>query len=132
VDRTGIPLAATVSRANAHDVTMLLATVVACPMPGYGDGGRIPEELYADRAYDSDHHEAMLRWMGIEPKFAQRGEPHGSGLGKVRYVVERTIAAVHQNRRLKIRYEKREDIHLAFLTLACVKLCWYRLDPRRN
>ena len=47
-------------------------------------------------------------------------------------MVERTIAAVHQNRRLKIRYEKREDIHLAFLTLACVKLCWYRLDPKRR
>ena len=132
VDRTGIPLAATVSPANVHDVTMLLATAVACPMPGYGDDGKRPGELYADRAYDSDGHEAVIRFLGIEPRFAQRGEPHGSGLGKVRYVVERTIAAVHQNRRLKIRYEKREDIHLAFLTLACVKLCWYRLDPKRN
>ena len=47
-------------------------------------------------------------------------------------MVERTIAAVHQNRRLKIRYEKRSDIHQAFLTLACVKLCWYRLDLNRN
>jgi IS5 family transposase len=132
VDRTGIPLAATVSPANAHDVTMLLATVVACPLPDYGQPGRRPEELYADRAYDSNAHEALLRWMGTEPRFAQRGEGHGSGLGKVRYVVERTIAAVHQNRRLKIRYEKRADIHQAFLTLACVKLCWYRLDPERN
>ncbi len=132
VDRTGIPLAATVSPANTHDVTMLLATVVACPIPDYGEPGRMPEELYADRAYDSDGHEALLRWMGIEPQFAQRGEPHGSGLGKVRYVVERTIAAVHQNRRLKIRYEKRQEIHQAFLTLACIKLCWYRLDPKRK
>lgn len=44
-----------------------------------------------------------------------------SGLGKVRYVVERAIAAVNQNRR-KVWYERRDDIHLAFLTLACVKL----------
>lgn len=132
VDRTGIPLAATVSPANVNDVTMLLATVVACPLPGYGQPGRMPGELYADRAYDSEHHEAMVAWIGIEPKFAQRAEGHGSGLGNVRYVVERTIAAVHQNRRLKIRYEKRDDLHQAFLTLACVKLCWYRLDPKRN
>jgi hypothetical protein len=47
-------------------------------------------------------------------------------------VVEQTIAAVHQNRRLKIRYDRRADIHQAFLTLACIKVCWYRLDPGRN
>jgi hypothetical protein len=42
-------------------------------------------------------------------------------------VVEQTIAAVHQNRRLKVRYEKRSDIHQAFLTLACIKICCNRL-----
>jgi len=132
VDRAGVPLAATVSAANVNDVTMLLATLVACPLGGYGSPGKRPGELYADRAYDSDAHEGLVRWMEIEPKFAQRGTPHGSGLGKVRYVVERTIAAVHQNRRLKIRYEKRSDIHQAFLTLACIKICWYRLHPKRK
>lgn len=130
VDRTGIPLACRVSAANAHDVTVLLATVVACPLSGYGGAGRIPRELYADRAYDSQAHEDLLRWVGVEPRFAQRGEPHGSGLGKVRYVVERTIAAVHQNRRLKVRYERRSDIYHAFLTVACIKICWYRLNTK--
>lgn len=132
MDRTGIPLAAKVSAANVNDVVMLLGVVVACPLSGYGEAGKVPEELYADRAYDSQAHEAIVRWLGIEPKFAQRGAPHGSGLGKHRYVVERTIAAVHQNRRLKVRYERRSDIHQAFLTLACVKICWYRLDPGRK
>jgi hypothetical protein len=132
VDRNGVPLACRVSAANVHDVTMLLATLVACPIPDYGEPGRTPVELYADRAYDSEGHEDLLRWMGIEPRFAQRGQPHGSGLGQVRYVVERTIAAVHQNRRLKVRYEKRSDIHQAFLTLACIKICWYRLMTKQN
>ena len=130
VDRAGVPLACRVSAANRPDICLLLATAVACPLAGYGEPGRRPEELYADRAYDSDAHEALLRWMGVGPRFAQRGEPHGSGLGKVRYVVERTIAAVHQNRRLKVRYERRGDIHLAFLTLACIKICWYRLETK--
>jgi len=121
-----------VSAANDHDVTMLLATLAACPLPGYGRDGRYPEQLYADRAYDSEAHEGLLRWLGVEPKFAQRGQPHGSGPGKHRYVVERTIAAAHQNRRLKVRYEKGQDIHQAFLILACIKVCWYRLDPDRN
>jgi hypothetical protein len=111
---------------------MLLATVVACPLLNYGRAGRIPKKLLGDRAYSSKAHEDLLRWIGIKPMFARRGTAHGSGLGKHRYVVEQTIAAVHQNRRLKIRYEKRSDIHLAFLTLACIKICWYRLDPTRN
>jgi hypothetical protein len=132
VDRDGVPLAARVGPANAHDVTALLATVVACPLPGFGRSGRLPVELLGDRAYDSDGHEAILRWMGIEPVFAQQGEPHGSGLGRHRYVVERTIAAVHRNRRLKVRYERRSDTHQAFLTLACIKVGWYRLAPKRK
>jgi len=132
VDADGVPLACRVSAANRPDVCLLLRVVVSCPLPRYGDPGRFPAELYADRAYDSANHEDLLRWMEIEPRFAQRGEPHGSGLGKVRYVVERTIAAVHQNRRLKVRYERRADVHQAFLTLACIKVCWYRLDPKRK
>jgi hypothetical protein len=132
VDRNGVPLACRVSAANRPDICLLLATVVACPLPRSGEPGRMPAELLGDRAYDSQAHEDLLRWMGIEPVFAQRGEPHGSGLGKDRYVVERTIAAVHQNRRLKVRYERRSDIHQAFLTLACIKVCWYRLDPKRK
>ena len=130
VDRTGIPLACRVGAANAHDVTMLLACVVACPLPGYGEPGRLPVQLLGDRAYRSGGHEAILAWLGIEPVFARPGQPHGSGLGKDRYVVERTIAAVHQNRRLKVRYERRTDIHQAFLTLACIKVCSYRLLDR--
>ena len=130
VDAAGVPLAATVSAANAHDVTGLLPTVTACPLPGYGTPGRTPRRLLGDRAYRSAGHEAILRWLGIRPRFARPGQPHGSGLGRERYVVEQTIAAIHQNRRLKVRYERRDDTHQAFLTLACVKVCWYRLAGR--
>jgi hypothetical protein len=128
VDGAGVPLACSVTAANRHDVTALLATVVACPLEGYGGPGRLPARLLGDQAYASRGHEGVLSWLGIDPAFAQRGREHGSGLGKERYVVEQTIAALHQNRRLKVRYEKRSDIHLAFLTLACIKVCFYRLQ----
>src|SRR5262245_55104522 len=107
VEGSGVPLAARVSAANVHDITMLLATVTACPLPGYGGPGRRPQRLLGDRAYDSEGHEAIVGWLEIQPCFAQRGQPHGSGLGKERYVVEQTLAALHQNRRLKVRYERR-------------------------
>lgn len=45
-------------------------------------------------------------------------------LGRWRWVVERTFAWFNQFRRLRLRYEKRPDMHLAFLTLACILICW--------
>ncbi|WUG81969.1 transposase [Streptomyces sp. NBC_00455] len=59
-----------------------------------------------------------LRAQGIKPVIARRGVLHGSGLGAHRWVVERTIAWFHGFRRLRIRWERRDDIHEAFLGLA--------------
>jgi transposase len=38
-------------------------------------------------------------------------------------VVERTLSWIARFRRLTIRYERRADLHLAFLTLACAVIC---------
>lgn len=45
-------------------------------------------------------------------------------LGRYRWVVERTLSWVNRNRRLKVRYERRDDIHQAFLDLGCALICW--------
>jgi len=55
------------------------------------------------------------------------GIEHGSGLGVYRWVVEGTIALLHWFRRLRIRWEIRDDIHHAFVTLGCALICWRRL-----
>jgi transposase len=39
-------------------------------------------------------------------------------------VVERTLSWIARCRRLVVRYERRDDIHLAFLTLACAAICF--------
>ncbi len=46
---------------------------------------------------------------------AEHGQLHGTGLGTFRWVVERTISWLHGFRRLRIRWERRDDIHEAFL-----------------
>jgi transposase len=46
------------------------------------------------------------------PKIARRGVPHGSGLGKPRWIVERTFARFHRFKRFRTRYEIRADRHL--------------------
>ncbi|MFO0880994.1 MAG: hypothetical protein U0840_27030 [Gemmataceae bacterium] len=80
--------------------------------------------MLGDQAYDSQGHEGILAWLGMEPAFAQCGPEHGSGLSKQCYVEEQTLAALHQNRRLKGRYEKPSDIQLAFLTLDYITVCF--------
>jgi transposase len=42
----------------------------------------------------------------IQPKLARRGTPHGSGLGRQRFVVERTLSWFHQFRKLEMHEER--------------------------
>jgi transposase len=84
--------------------------------------------LVADRGYDFDRYRRALRARGIRPLIARRGAPHGSGLGRQRWVVERTLSWLHQFKRLRTRWEQRADIHEAFLRLACCLICWRYLD----
>jgi transposase len=81
----------------------------------------------ADRGYDSDPHRMTLSGRGVATEIARRGEPHGSGLGVFRYVAEQSIALLHQFRRLRVRYDKRADVHEAFVTIALAWICWRRL-----
>ena len=129
-DANGIPLAATLTGANRHDVTQLLPLVHAIP-PIAGQCGRPrrrPDRVQGDRAYHSDPHRDALMQLNIEPVLARRGAPHGSGLGVYRWVVERTLSWLHQFRRLRVRYERRADIHEAFVTLGCIIICWRTLQ----
>ncbi|WP_438817677.1 IS5 family transposase [Streptomyces finlayi] len=128
-DRHGTPLAVTLTGGNRHDVTQLLPLLDAIPhIRGLRGRPRTrPRRLFADRGYDFDKYRRLVWKRGIKPLFARRGVPHGSGLGKTRWVVERTFAWLHQFKRLRIRYEIRADLHLGLLQLACSIICLRRL-----
>ena len=88
---------------NRHDVTQLIGLVEAIP-PIRGRRGRPrrrPRYLLADRAYDFLPHRRALAARGITPIIARRGKPHGAGLGRQFWPVERTFAWLHQFRRLR-------------------------------
>ncbi|MFD7169070.1 IS5 family transposase [Streptomyces violascens] len=132
VDRHGTPLAVTLTGGNRHDVTQLLALAARSRRSGAYRAAprRRPRRLYADRGYDFDKYRRLLWKRGIKPVIARRGVAHGSGLGKVRWVVWRAFAHLHWFRRLRIRWEIRDDIHEAFLTLGCALICWRRLSQQ--
>jgi transposase len=75
--------------------------------------------VLGDRAYDAATIRRGLRTRHIEPVLAMRGTAHGSGLGQWRWLVERSFAWLSQFRRLRLRCDKRADIHEAFLSLGC-------------
>jgi len=130
VDATGIPLAWTLTGGNRNDVTQLIPLVERVP-PVRGKVGRPrrrPKRVSADRGYDSDGHRRQLRRRGITPEIARRKTAHGSGLGRARWVVERTFAWLHHFKRLLVRYDRRAEIHEAFLALGCCLVCFRRLQ----
>lgn len=126
-DATGVPLVAQVTAANEHDVTTALPLVTEIPaVPGKpGRPKQYPDSLVADKAFDCKALRGLLSWLGIEPHIPKRGE-HESGLGKTRWFIERTLSWLHQFRRLRIRWDRKSNIHQAFLSLGAAMIC-YRL-----
>lgn len=123
-DEKGVPVAIHLSGANVHDVKEALPTVEAIP-PIQGPKGRPrkrPDSLQGDKAYDSDDLRNDLREKKIEPRIEKRRHAN-MGLGKNRWVIERTFSWLNRYRRLRIRYERRSDIHQAFLHLGCALIC---------
>jgi transposase len=126
VEAHGTLLAATLTGANANDVTQRLPLIGAIPPVGGKPGAtkRRPLCVLADRGYDHDRYRTALACRDISTRIARRGTPHGSGLGVWRYVVEQTLALLHQFRRLRTRFDNRDDIHEAFLASGCGIICW--------
>jgi transposase len=115
VSTDGIPLAVVPSAANVHDTRLFphllrLAQVVCAAI------GR----LYADAAYDSADNRGLGLREGIQPFIRKVGEPHGSGLGSVRCVVEHDCAWLLANKRLDRRQDRLGRVILALLNAACI------------
>src|ERR1043165_106968 len=53
----------------------------------------------------------------------QTAKPHGSGLGTTRWYIERSLAWLHQFRKLKTREEKYPFAHEALMLVACSVIC---------
>ena len=83
----------------------------------------MPERLQGDAGYDSAPLRTLLRWLGVTPVLGKRYREHGSGLGKFRWYVERTISWLHSFGRLRRRLDRLTEIQEAFLRLACSMIC---------
>ena len=99
----------------------------AVPAIGNGRRGRPrrrPAKVHADKGYDYARCRRACTARGIKHRIARVGIESKAKLGRHRWVVERTFAWLARYRRLAVRYERRADIHAAFLSLGCALICF--------
>ena len=131
-DGGGVPLHVITTGGNVNDATKAIALLDGVP-PIAGRPGRPRRRfdvLLADKGYDSAAVRDACRHRRTTPIIPQRGRRGIQGLGKLRFVVEQTLALLHQFRRLAIRWERRLDIHTSLVCLACALICRRRLNRR--
>lgn len=126
VDRRGTPLAVLITGANCHDSMVFEDLLDAIPRIKQRRGARRrrPAKVHTDKGYDFPKCRSALSKRGIKVRIARRGKESSKRLGRHRWVVERTLAWLSQMRRLRVRYERRADLHEAFLQLGCALITW--------
>lgn len=132
-DAGGVPLVVKTSAANEPDHTQLVPMLEAMPKV-QGPRGRPrtrPKAVLGDRAYGTVGVIAAVVAMKIASYLAPRSDDtHGSGLGKLRYVVERTLACFSHFRRIRMCYERTGGHFQAFHDLAACCLVATRIRSR--
>jgi transposase len=129
-DTEGVPLLVKVTAANVNDDTVAIRLLDCLPRLRnmWGKPRSKPIFFQGDRAYGTKNNIAQTQARGIFSELAPRGSTtHGSGLGKTRYVVERTLSWFGNFRRLKLCYEKTGAHFQAFHDLAAALICAKKL-----
>ena len=96
---------------------------------------RKPKVFQGDAAYGTEANIQEVVKRGIRPLLSPYGNSkrqHGSGLGKTRYVIERTLSWFGNFRRLKLCYERTGEHFQAFHELAASLICFNRLATKRK
>ena len=136
-DADGIPLVVRTGPANQRDDTKSEGLLEVFPVLTDGDEARTvhvqPKELPGDRGYGFCYLIAVVLLYGIVSKLSPRGkhQPHGSGLGEKRYVVERTMSWWTHFRRINFCYEKKGEHFQGLHELAACIICANKLRAAR-
>jgi IS5 family transposase len=116
------------SAANTHDSMLFEPLLDTNPTVRGHHGTRCrPDKLHADKGYDFRRCRRYLTRRGIKVRIARRGVEDKSKLGRVRWVIERTISLLVRFKRLGLRYDRTERTTLPLLTLACIVINTRRL-----
>ena len=123
-------MAVAITAANVNDYGLLLPLLDEVWGEQEGDG----RQVLADRGYDARAVREGVSERGFTARISQRNRP-GQGRkrdsqARERSVIERTFAWLSSFRRLATRWERRDELYLAFLQLGCALVCWRRLERK--
>lgn len=132
-DADGIPLVVRTGPANQPDAELAWEMLDAIPPCGgqRGRPRRRPKAFQGDGAYGIKAIIAAVVQRRVGALLAPYGkarEAHGSGLGKARYVVERSLSGLGNFRRRKLCYERFGGHFQAFHELAACRICANRIE----
>jgi transposase len=133
-DGNGLPIGLCLASAHHHEAKLAVPALQTVRVPRRGGRPKQrPEELVADKAYDSKCFKQWLRSKGIKPtipsyerrarKHPKRGRPVKTGPNYAeRWKVERTFAWLGNFRRLLVRQERYLFAFRGFFLVAFVLL----------
>lgn len=139
-DGQGIPLGLHLASAQRSEVRLAEATLATVCVPRQGRRARTrPQQVVADRGYDSRAFRQALRRRGIRPciparSYPQRKRRPGRPIASYqkeyarRWIVERTFAWLGNFRRLLVRHERLLGVYHGFMLLAFVLICLARIS----
>jgi putative transposase len=117
-DARGVPLGIAIAGANAHDTTLLRATLQSIPVPRPKPGSRRKQHLCLDKGYFGKPSETLARRRGYVPHIPSKGDTQRkrrAGYRARRWVVEASHSWTNRARRQLVRWEKKADNYLAFV-----------------
>lgn len=114
-----------VTGAHRHDSVVFEELVDTLPALAERSGRprRWPDKLHADKDYDFQRCRTHLCARGIQVRIARKGVESKERLGRHGWVVERTHAWLAAFGKLRIRFERQVETHVALLSLACSIVC---------
>jgi transposase len=136
-DAEGLPLVVLTGPANQRDDGKVEDLLEAFPVLRDGRTKAVhvlPPALQGDRGCGFPHLIALVVLYGIAALLSPRGKdkPHGRGLGRQRWVVERTMSWWTHFRRINFCYERKGEHFQGLHELAACVICANKLRAARR
>ncbi len=118
-------MAVVVTGANRHDSIVFEHLVDAIPaVPGLSGRPRSrPDKLHADKGYDFARCRRHLRKRGISHELRAAASRRTIGSASIAGLLNALTPGLPRSASSVFVFERRLDIHLALLTLACAVIC---------
>jgi len=132
VEEHGIPLSLIVTGANRHDITQFKALLDSIVIARPKASEEAPQNLCADKGYDSKEARQTSLDLGFTPHIRARGEEQHDkqtipGYRARRWVVESCNSWFNRFRKLLVRFEKKHTNYVALMCLACAMIAFRKV-----